>query len=228
MSGENWRLILERVAIAAQRSGRNPQSVRVLAVSKLQPVEKVRELHAAGGFVDFGENYVQECLGKMSELADLPLRWHLIGHLQKNKIKQISGRCHLIHSVDSLALADALGKKAVERNGTEKVLLQINVAGEESKEGFSEELLLSEWPRLRGIPGLEIRGLMTMPPLQNQPEENRIHFRRLRLLRDRLSTMAGAHPLEELSMGTSHDFEIAIEEGATIVRLGTVLFGERR
>ncbi|MBX2988491.1 MAG: YggS family pyridoxal phosphate-dependent enzyme [Bdellovibrionaceae bacterium] len=213
---------------ACRRAGREASCVRILAVSKRQPVEKIVDLSAQGQD-DFGENYVQELAAKMTALEGRGLRWHLIGHLQKNKIKLVSGRCALIHSVDSLALAEALNRRAGERGLTEKILLQVNVGEEITKEGFSPEKLRQDAALIFALPHLEIQGLMTMPPLQNDAEQNRPFFRRLRELaaelRARHST--ARHPLRELSMGTSHDFVVAVEEGATLVRLGTVLFGER-
>lgn len=216
--------IHQKMKAACVRVGRDPGSVKLLAVSKLQPVEKILQLIAQGQ-KDFGENYPQELSGKMETLKDQKdLRWHLIGHLQRNKLKLVSGRCELIHSIDSLSLAQSLSRKAEEAGHLEKILLQVNVAGEASKEGFSAENLLELWPTISHLPALEIHGLMTMPPLQNEPEQNRHHFRETKNL---LSKLKGGHPMNQLSMGTSHDFEVAIEEGSTMIRLGTVLFGER-
>lgn len=202
-------------------------SHRVLAVSKLQPIEKIRELYATGQRC-FAENYVQEALAKQEDLKDLEIEWHLIGHLQKNKVKYVVGKFALIHSVDSLELARAISQRAENMKLTQKILLQVNLAGEATKGGFDREILLRQWPELRGLPALEIAGLMTMPPLTENPEEVRSYFRELRELLTELQKYgAGGHPLRELSMGTSHDYPVAIEEGATIVRLGTILFGER-
>ncbi len=201
----------------------------ILAVSKLQPVEKIRALYSFGQR-HFGENYVQEALSKQVDLADLTdIQWHLIGHLQKNKAKLVVGRFHLIHSVDSLELARILSHHCVIQQVEQKILLQVNLAGEDSKEGFDLKNLHQAWPELQQLPQISICGLMTMPPLTETPEEVRPYFRELRLLKDDLqrTQTQNLHPLSELSMGTSHDFEIAIKEGSSLVRLGTILFGER-
>ncbi|HRO67742.1 MAG TPA: YggS family pyridoxal phosphate-dependent enzyme [Pseudobdellovibrionaceae bacterium] len=220
--------IRRRIQKACEKSGRNEADVSLLAVSKLQSEEKIRGL-AAEGQKDFGENYVQELTGKIENLKSLNLRWHLIGHLQRNKVKFITGRCHLIHSVDSLALAREIHKKALEKSVTENVLLQVNLGGENSKDGFSESALAEAWSDLAALSQLRIHGLMTMPPLQNEPEQNRVFFSKLRSLKDHYRSLADSnrHPLSELSMGTSHDFEVAVEEGATWIRVGTLAFGER-
>ncbi|WP_374031911.1 YggS family pyridoxal phosphate-dependent enzyme [Bdellovibrio bacteriovorus] len=202
---------------------------KILAVSKLQPAEKVRILYAEGQRL-FGENYVQEALEKQSVLSDLPdIQWHLIGHLQKNKAKMVVGKFHLIHSVDSLELAQVISRQCEQKGVRQNILIQVNLAGEASKEGFSAETLESQWTDLTKLPHLHIYGLMTMPPLTETGAEVRPYFAELRRLRDRLkaATDTTVHPLNELSMGTSHDYPVAVEEGATIVRLGTILFGER-
>lgn len=204
------------------------ESCRLLAVSKLQSAEKIKALYSEGQRL-FGENYVQEALTKMEQLRDLDIEWHLIGHLQKKKVKSIVGRFALIHSVDSLELLQKIGQLSAERQLTQKVLLQVNVAQEESKEGFSKAQLFEKWPALVNVPGVAIEGLMTMPPLSENPEEARPYFKQLREIRNDLQkiTEISHHKLTELSMGTSHDYKVALEEGATIVRLGTILFGER-
>lgn len=202
---------------------------KLLAVSKLQTPQKIRHLYAEGQR-RFGENYVQEALEKQELLADLPdIEWHLIGHLQKNKSKHVVGKFHLIHSVDSLELAQSLNKHAEKLNIQQNILIQVNLAGETSKTGFDKERLLSQWNDVTSLANLKINGLMTMPPLTETGEEVRPFFRELRELRDQLRerTADSRHSLEELSMGTSHDYSVAVEEGATILRLGTILFGER-
>lgn len=201
---------------------------RLLAVSKLQPEEKIRLLYSQGQRA-FAENYVQEALTKQKNLSELSdIEWHLIGHLQKNKAKLVAGQFALIHSVDSLELAEVLSRHCVQKNVTQNILLQINVANEDSKEGFTSEDIRRLWPKLSHLSNLSIQGLMTMPPLTENGGEVRPYFRQLCQLRDELKKTAPAqHPMTELSMGTSHDYAVAIEEGATIVRLGTILFGER-
>lgn len=215
------------MATACERADRAATDAKLVAVSKKQPVEKILAL-AGEGQVDFGENYPQEFLVKVTELANRGLRWHLIGHLQTNKVKMVVGQCELIHSVDSLSLAETIGRRAVAAGLTQRILLQVNVAGEESKEGWDVAGLRANLPAIAALPGILLGGLMTMPPLQNDAETNRPHFRRLRGLLHELRPVVDArHSWNELSMGTSHDFEVAIEEGATFVRIGTALFGER-
>ena len=202
---------------------------KILAVSKLQNPEKIRKLYLLGQ-KDFGENYVQEALEKQELLVDMPdIRWHLIGHLQKNKAKHVVGKFELIHSVDSVELAQALNKHAEAKNVEQKILVQVNIADETSKEGFSLEDVKNAWPELTQLAHLKIMGLMTMPPLTENREEVRPYFQELKKLLRELhnKTDLNRHPLTELSMGTSHDYPVAVEEGASIVRLGTILFGER-
>lgn len=192
---------------------------KVLAVSKLQPIEKIRRLYQEGQ-KDFGENYVQEALEKIEQLKDLKIVWHLIGPLQTNKIKYLQNHFEYIHSVDSLKVAQLISSHAQKINYIQKIFLQVNLAQETTKSGFSIEDFEKEVSKIKTLPNIQIVGLMTMPPLQNQPEENRYLFQKLKVLGEK-------HSLPELSMGTSHDYKIALEEGATWVRLGTILFGER-
>jgi hypothetical protein len=208
--------------------GRTRESLQILAVSKLQPFQKIKSLYEKGHRV-FGENYVQEALFKQETLKNLDdIDWHLIGSLQKNKVKLVVGKFELIHSVDSLDLARAISNQAQKINTTQKILIQLNLAQEITKGGLSREALLQQWSEFTPLPGIEISGLMTMPPLTDDPEDVRIYFRELKGLQAELMKHSpGRHSLHELSMGTSHDYHVAIEEGATIVRLGTILFGER-
>lgn len=202
---------------------------KVLAVSKLQSVEKIRDLYQQGQR-QFGENYVQEVLEKFDTLSDLQeIKWHLIGHLQKNKIKYILGKFELIHSVDSLSLLESISKHCQEKNLNQNVLLQINLAHEESKGGFDENDLLANWEHITALKNICLCGFMTMPPLTENPELVRPYFRRLKELQALFKTKTDLtiHPLNQLSMGTSGDYKVAVEEGATIIRLGTILFGER-
>lgn len=200
----------------------------VLAVSKLQPVEKIKNLIQSGQ-IHFGENYVQEALEKIEHFQNQNVKWHLIGHLQKNKVKYLEQKFAFIHSVDSLELAQKISAAHEKQNSVQKVLLQVNVAQEASKEGFGENDLISQWSELCKLSGIEIRGLMTMPPLENTAERNRPHFKHLRELLQELQRMNAKYSanLTELSMGTSADYQVAAEEGSTWVRLGTMLFGER-
>lgn len=211
-----------------QELHRPENSVMILAVSKLQTTEKILKLHQAGQ-IDFGENYVQEALMKMEDLTRYPLRWHLIGHLQKNKVKQVVGVFDLIHSVDSMELAEKLNTEASNLGIKQKVLLQINQAEEKRKTGFQPETFIKQWPSLQKLTSLKICGLMCLPPLFEDPEQARPYFRALREQLEVLQKLTDpqVHPMDQLSMGTSHDYQIAVEEGSTILRLGTVLFGER-
>lgn len=210
-----------------KKLGRTRESLKILAVSKLQPLEKIRRLHSAGHHT-FAENYVQEALLKQETLKDLDIEWHFIGTLQKNKVKMVVGKFALVQSVDSFELARAISNYAEKIKTTQKVLIQVNLAQEITKGGFDRETLVTAWPEIVALPGIEITGLMTMPPLTDDPEDVRPYFRQLRELQvELLKHGAGRHSLHELSMGTSHDYHVAIEEGATIVRLGTILFGER-
>lgn len=205
-----------------------PTGVQILAVSKLQPIEKIREIYNRG-YRHFGENYPQELLRKSLELKDLDIKWHLIGHLQKNKVKMIVGLAELIHSVDSLALAKEINRRAQDIKIKQKILLQVNVAGEGSKEGFDEKSLFLNFSELLGLPHISICGLMTMPPFVENPEDNRIHFKNLkRILFELKKNYSLPENFCELSMGTSQDYKVAAEEGATWVRLGTTLFGPRQ
>ena len=205
--------LAERVAEVQARVARAADGRRVtlVAVSKTHPPEVVRAAHAAGLRV-FGENYVQEWSQKRAALADLDLEWHFVGHLQRNKAKDLAGKVALIHGVDGLALAEAIDKR-----GDQDVLVEVNLGGEASKAGVAPSELPALLDGLRGLSRVRCRGLMCIPPPSNDP---RPHFRRL-------AALAKEHRLEEVSMGMSDDYEVAIEEGATIVRVGTAIFGER-
>ncbi len=209
---------------AARRAGRPPSAVRLVAVSKRHPATAVAAAAAAGQTI-FGESRVQEAREKIPQ-CPAGLKWHYIGHLQKNKIRQALPLFDFFHSIDSEALARGLDRVAGETGRTVEGLLEVNIAGEESKFGFRPEELRSAWTALAALPHLRIRGLMTMAPYSENPEDARPVFRALRVLRDELQASSG-RPLEELSMGMSGDFAAAIEEGATLVRLGTSIFGTR-
>ena len=204
--------------------GQLPVTCRILAVSKLQSEVKIRDLHSQGQR-SFAENYVQEARAKQESLRDLKIDWHFIGQLQKNKAKDVVGRFALIHSVGSLELARVLDQRASLQGVRQKILLQLNLALEETKGGFTEQQLETSWQDLARLKSVEIHGLMTMPPLFDDPERARPFFKKLRDWRDRLSLLDPN--VKELSMGTSSDYWIAAEEGATWVRLGTILFGMR-
>lgn len=212
-----------RIDAAANRAGRRPEEIVLLAASKNRSVEEV--LMAAGvGVTVFGENRVQEMLSKITEVEGLD--WHFIGHLQSNKARQVVGRVSLVHSVDSLKLAGEIARRASARGCSQRVLFQVSIAGEESKAGFLTCELEGALSEAAGFGGLEVVGLSTIAPLVKDPEEVRWVFRELRGLAGRLASEAGP-TLSELSMGMTNDFEVAVEEGATIVRIGTALFGPR-
>lgn len=219
--------IRRRIAEAARSAGRNPSSIRLIAVSKTFPVDVIRTAYAAGQR-DFGENRVQEALQKIASGADLEIRWHLLGHLQTNKVRKAAPAFSAIHSVDSVELIQKIDAAAADAGRTPELLIQVDLAGEATKFGAPP----SDVPRLFDAAGYcrsaRVVGLMTLPPVPESPEDARPWFRRLRNLRD--EWLAGGVPpsmLAELSIGMSGDFEVAIEEGSTMVRVGTAIFGSR-
>jgi PLP dependent protein len=222
---ENLRVVRAAIAESERISGRRSGSVEVVAVSKTHPAEVIREAVDAGQFL-FGENRVQEAKAK---IPDLPakLRWHLIGHLQSNKIRQALPLFEMIHGVDSIELLDDIQRIAGELGLFPRVLLQVNLAGESSKFGFAPAQLLSQVERILRVERVQIEGLMTIPPLAADPENSRKYFVALREIRDRLE-QEFRFPLPNLSMGMSGDYRVAVEEGATLVRVGTAIFGERK
>jgi pyridoxal phosphate enzyme (YggS family) len=227
---ENVARVRERIRLAASGAGRDPDAITLMGVSKTFPAEAIREAYDAGIRV-FGENRVQEFASKADALRDLDeARWHLIGHLQSNKAAKAADLFHAVDSVDSVKLAQKLNDAANVAGKTLRVLIEINVGGEVAKSGIapgSAELdrLLTEAPRLAN---LEFRGLMTVPPYTEDPQGARPYFRKLRELREQIASRGLPHVImDELSMGMSHDFEVAIEEGSTCVRVGTAIFGGR-
>ena len=222
--------VRQRMDAAAARAGRDPRAITLVAVSKTQPADSVRAAAAAGQMV-FGENRLEEALPKMQGLAQVAgLEWHMIGHLQSRKARQAAGAGFgLIHSVDTLKLAERLGQAAHENGRRQPVLLELNVSGEASKAGFRAGPG-EDWTaltRLAQVPGLEVRGLMTMAPMSPDPSLARPYFERLRQVLDELGQQMSFGPAPVLSMGMSDDFEVAIEAGATMVRVGRAIFGER-
>jgi PLP dependent protein len=223
----NIAIVRERIAAAARAAGRAPDEVRLLAVSKTFSADHVRAAYAAGQR-DFGENKVQEGLQKRDETAELEIRWHLIGHLQSNKVKKAAPAFAAIHAIDSVDLLRRVDQAAGEQGAAPEIYIQVDLAGETTKFGAPEA----------DVPGIaraavecraaRLKGLMLLPPWFDDPEQARPYFRRLRDLRDRLVVdgIDRSH-LRELSMGMSHDFEVAIQEGATLVRVGTAIFGKR-
>ena len=215
-----------RIARAAGRAGRDPSSIRLIAVSKTFPAEYVRAA-ADAGQIDFGENKVQEALSKMDQASDLHVRWHLIGHLQSNKAKK-AARFDLVHSVDAPALAEKLDEAADAAGRRLDLLVQVDLAGEATKHGAREDELIAIFDRIRSARSCRCVGLMILPPAVADPDAARPYFRELRDVRERLLARGvDASMLQELSMGMSHDFEVAVEEGATMVRVGTAIFGGR-
>jgi len=221
---ENLQKIQQRIRTACDRCDREPNSITLLAVTKSQPPEIVRAAADCGQIL-FGENKVQEAKAKIP-LCPGRLRWHFIGHLQSNKCRDAEELFEMIQSVDSLPLAREISKRAEQAAKTMPILLEVNVAGEASKFGYQPEKLLAELNAISALPRIELHGLMTVPPWSGEAEKIRPHFRRLRELRRECEQILGA-PLPHLSMGMSGDFEVAIEEGATMVRIGTALFGPR-
>ncbi len=221
-----WRQTLNDIAEAARRAGRDPDEVTLVAVSKLHPFQAVAEL-AQAGQLDFGENYVQEALDKQAQEAPAgKIRWHFIGRLQSNKAKFLAGSFQLIHSLDRLKMARALNSKCLEFGCRQPVLLQANLAGEAQKGGAQESEALELGTRIFNMEGLELQGLMCMPPFFDEGERARPFFARLRRLKANLERELGC-TLPHLSMGMTGDYPQAIEEGSTLVRIGTRIFGER-
>ena len=219
---ERFTIVQARVGAAAYKAGRDASSIRLVLASKTQPSEAIRAAANAGAR-DFGENYVQEAIAKRAELSDLTdIRWHLIGHLQTNKVKVAASAFALIHSVDSVRLAEALAR--AQPSPRVHALIEVNLGGEASKTGVAPDGVAAILDVARDK--IEIDGLMTIPPPAASAEAARPYFAQLRELRDRLATQSG-YALSELSMGMTDDFEVAIEEGATIVRIGRAVFGER-
>jgi pyridoxal phosphate enzyme (YggS family) len=223
----NLAAVRGRLEEAARTAGRDPASVRLVAISKTFPSEAVRAAFAAGQ-ADFGENRVQEALQKIRETAELHTRWHLVGHLQTNKARKVAGPFAYVHSIDSLDLLRQVDKAATEAGTAPKLLIQVDLAGEATKFGAPEAEVPALVEAAGRLQSAEMVGLMVLPPYSEDPEQARPWFRQLRAVRDGLIA-AGAPPerLRELSMGMSHDFHVAVEEGATIVRVGTAIFGSR-
>jgi PLP dependent protein len=215
-----------RLAAAAARAGRSATAVRLVAVTKGHPLERAREA-AAAGLLDLGESRVQDALAKQAAWPEAPVRWHFIGHLQRNKARAAVGRFALIHSLDSIRLADALEAAAAAAGVVQAVLVEVNLAREPQKTGVMPEAAGALVAHAAGLPHLEVRGLMTIAPYGAAPDVQHGVFAELRELRNRIALDSRLSSLNELSMGMSDDFEAAVEEGATMVRLGTILFGER-
>lgn len=218
------KVIRDQVDQATTLSGRKSGEVTIIAVSKTHSVERIKEAHGLGQ-TDFGENYVQEVVPKLKELHSLSLKWHFIGHLQTNKVKNISDRMDLIHTVDSYKLALEISRRSTK---TQNILIEVNLAKEATKAGVFSEKLPDLLDQIQTLPQLQLCGLMFMAPLNLSPNEQKSYFGQARIFRDRMeSRLSPPHSLRELSMGTTGDFFSAILEGSTMVRIGTAIFGER-
>lgn len=223
---ENLAEVQEKVAAAAKRAGRDPKDIQLLPVSKTKPVEDMRVLMEKG-VTAFGENYVQEIRQKYEELGDA-VTWHMIGHLQRNKVKYIIDKVAMIHAVDTIELAEQIEKEAVKHSCEMDVLMEVNIAKEESKWGFSAEEAQEAAARIGQFPHVHLKGLMTSAPITEDPETNRKYFEGLRKLSEKIGSQHYDNvTMDVLSMGMTQDYEVAIEEGATIVRVGTAIFGKR-
>jgi pyridoxal phosphate enzyme (YggS family) len=224
---QNLARITQRIAAAARSAGRDPASVRLVAVSKTFPIDAVRQAYAAGQR-DFGENRVQEALQKIAAATDLEIRWHLLGHLQTNKARKAAPAFACIHGVDGVELLQKLDTAAADAGAAPELLIQVDLAGEATKFGVPPDEVPRLFDAAAACRAARVVGLMTLPPLPETPEDARPYFRRLRDLRDAwLASGVPAAMLRELSMGMSGDFEVAIQEGATMVRVGTAIFGSR-
>lgn len=223
----NFKTVMDRIAAAAKRAGRDPSSVKLVTVTKTVSIEGIREALSSGALI-LGENRVQEAKDKIEQLGRNAHHWHLIGHLQTNKAKYAIKLFDLIHSVDNLELAVELDKRAAKNKKVQDVLIEVSIAGEEAKAGVAVEKTIDLVRQTAQLKNIRITGLMTMPPYSENPEDSRPYFKKLKelssiLYRENIPTVS----MTELSMGMSGDFEVAIEEGATLVRVGTAIFGAR-
>lgn len=225
---ENIDDILKRTADAAIRSGRAPEDITVIAVSKTVDADRAKEA-VEGGLINLGENRVQELVSKFEQLSNIDIKWHLIGHLQKNKVKYIIDKATLIHSVESLELANEINKRAIQHNLTANVLIELNIGEEESKFGIDEESIYDFIKSMEQFENIKVLGLMTVAPFSEDPEDIRWVFKKMKEIFDKISGIKLKNTeMKYLSMGMTNDFEIAIEEGANIIRIGTAIFGARK
>lgn len=227
MLKENYEEVRRKIDEACKRTGRDPADVTLIAVSKTKPLSDIEEIIRDTSAIDFGENKVQELVEKYENVSK-PVNWHMIGHLQTNKVKYIVDKVCMIHSVDSLNLAKTIEKEASKRNVTVNVLIEVNVAQEESKFGVSVDEVLPLINEIKDLQHIRVKGLMTIAPFVDDPEDNRVYFRKLRdLSLDIQSKSIDNIDMSVLSMGMTNDYEVAVEEGATLVRVGTGIFGAR-
>lgn len=220
----NLSHILKRIKLAAERAGRDAETIKLVAVTKNVGIPKIREA-IAGGVTIIGENRIQEAREKFNEIGST-VQWHFIGHLQTNKVKYLFDIFSLIHSVDSLPLAEEIQKRAEKKGIKTDILIEVNISGEKTKFGISPEKVIPLARDISKLKNINLKGLMTIPPFSESPEDSRQYFRMLRTLVT--DVKKDGIKINELSMGMSNDFEVAIEEGATIIRIGTAIFGERR
>lgn len=220
----NLSHILKRIKLAAERAGRDAETIKLVAVTKNVGIPKIREA-IAGGVTIIGENRIQEAREKFNEIGST-VQWHFIGHLQTNKVKYLFDIFSLIHSVDSLPLAEEIQKRAEKKGIKTDILIEVNISGEKTKFGISPEKVIALARDISKLKNINLKGLMTIPPFSESPEDSRQYFRMLRTLVT--DVKKDGIKINELSMGMSNDFEVAIEEGATIIRIGTAIFGERR
>jgi pyridoxal phosphate enzyme (YggS family) len=228
MISEHIKATRGRIQDACRRAGRDPDEVTLVAVAKTFPADAIRQA-IDSGTVDIGENYVQELLRKREALPEAGIRWHFIGHLQSNKVKSIAGWVHMIHAVDTVGLAREIDKRARAADRVIDCLLEVNTTAEESKYGIQPGGCVPLVRQLEPLPNIRIAGLMTIGPFLPDPEGSRPMFRQLRQLRDEIRSLKQSNaPVPHLSMGMTGDFEVAIDEGATLVRIGTAIFGSRK
>ncbi len=226
MLKDNLNDVQRRIGEACHRAGRDPREVTLVAVSKTKPLADIEELMKTGQ-LEYGENYVQELCEKYEKISS-PVHWHMIGHLQRNKVKYLIDKVSLIHSVDSLSLAEQIEKEAAKKGKVAEILIQVNVAHEDTKFGLDPRKVMDLTDQISQLPHVRIRGLMTSAPYVSDPEENRGYFRALhQLFIDIRSKNIDNVSMDILSMGMTNDFEVAVEEGATMIRVGTAIFGER-
>ncbi len=226
MLKENLKRVEENIQKACDRVGRKREDVTLIAVSKTKPLEDIEEI-LEENVIDFGENKVQELCDKYEKISR-PVNWHLIGHLQTNKVKYVVDKVAFIHSVDSYKLAEQINKEAKKKNKIVPILLQVNIAKEDTKFGLAKEEVLPLIEQIKDMEGIQIRGLMTIAPFVTNPEENRVHFKNLyQLYVDIKRKSINNVIMDTLSMGMTGDYQVAIEEGATMIRVGTGIFGER-
>lgn len=227
MLKENYEKVKENIVRACEKAGRSPEDVTLIAVSKTKPLSDIEELLSDTNAVDFGENKVQELVDKYENVSR-PVNWHMIGHLQTNKVKYIVDKVCMIHSVDSLNLAKTIEKEAAKHDVTVNILIEVNVAQEETKFGLSFDEVLPLIQEIKDFPHIRVKGLMTIAPFVDDPEDNRGYFRKLKdLSLDIQSKSIDNIDMSVLSMGMTNDYEVAVEEGATLVRVGTGIFGAR-